>query len=103
MSTATATPLETVTPLVKDWCAAHAARIQACYLKDDLKDGVTLVLVQRQEVGFDEPLGRSLDAFLDIVYRTQGVFVLDQMTGPGPEDDLCRAYPVRPSDRVFGE
>ena len=102
MSTATATALETVTPLVKDWCAAHADRIQACYLHDGPKDMVTMILVGRYEP-FDDILADAVDEFADVVLRSSAVFVLVRQTGPGTEDELLGVYPVKQSVRIFGE
>jgi hypothetical protein len=102
MSTATATPLETVTPLVREWCAAHADRVQACYLTYGPKDSVTLVLVQRQDGPYDEVLSNALDEFLDASWRANRVLIIPWQTS-GPEEEVCQVYPAKPSDRVFGD
>jgi hypothetical protein len=101
MTAATATGLEVVTPLVRDWCGAHADRIQACYLTDRSEGAVTMVLVGRFDP-FDDVLADALDDFLRRSWRANGVFILPWQSGPGPEAELCQVYPVRPSDRVFG-
>lgn len=101
MSTATATALETVTPLVKEWCAAHADRILACYLKDGPKDSVTMVLVQRQDV-YDDILSDAYEEFLKFNRDATRVPILPWQTG-GPEEEVWQVYPVKPPDRVFGD
>jgi hypothetical protein len=103
MSTATATPLATVTPLVKEWCAAHADRIQACYLKAEADDVVTLVLVQRRGDGYDDLLADELHDGLTRMYRTTGVVIVAWQSGPGSEEYVCQVYPVKPTHRVYGE
>ena len=102
MSTATATALEIVTPLVKDWCATHADRIQACYLKGGPKDGVTLVLVGRHEP-YDDTLSDALGELIRAVGRTTDVYLHAWQAGPQSETELCQVYPVKPVDRIFGE